>query len=117
MDTDIRFNFQQLDVYRRAIEFLSLSTLMLDEMPRGYSTIADQFRRASISVPLNIAEAQGRPGTGEAKRAYAIARGSAMECAAILDVCAVLNAADKAKIQEAQGLLLRVVQMLTKLIR
>jgi hypothetical protein len=43
MDTDIRFNFQQLDVYRRAIEFLSLATLMLDQMPRGYTTIADQF--------------------------------------------------------------------------
>ena len=45
---------------------------------------------------LNIAEAQGRSSPGEAARAYAIARGSAMECAAIIDAARVLNVAGRA---------------------
>ncbi len=50
---------QQLDVYRRAIEFLSLATLMLEEMPRGYSTIADQF-----SSRFDFGSAQHRRSAG-----------------------------------------------------
>jgi four helix bundle protein len=43
-----------------------------------------------MSIPLNIAEAEGRTGDADKARTYAIARGSAMECAAILDVLKVL---------------------------
>ncbi|HYS09833.1 MAG TPA: four helix bundle protein, partial [Myxococcales bacterium] len=69
-------SFQKLDVYGCAIEFL------------------DQLRRAASSIPLNIAEAAGRTGQADAARTYAIARGSAMECAAVLDALFVLKAVD-----------------------
>lgn len=114
---DTHFSFEQLDVYQRAIEFLAVAVSIIDGMARGNATVAEQLRRAAISIPLNLAEGQGRPGTGEAKRAYSIARGSAMECAAILDVCRILKAAETQKLDEARALLIRVVQMLTKLSR
>ncbi len=117
MNREQEFHFEKLDVYRCALAHLSLANAIIEALPRGNSTIADQFKRAAISIPLNIAEGQGRPGTGEAKRAYSIARGSATECAAILDVCRILGAAEPAKLDQARQLLVRIVQMLTKLRR
>ena len=74
-------SFQRLDVYRCAIEFLALTAAAAEEIPRGPGALLDQLRRAASSIPLNIAEAAGRTGKADAARAYAIARGSAMECA------------------------------------
>src|SRR5215471_1628704 len=85
--------FQKLDVYRCSIEFLAL-TVALPDLPRGYSGLADQLRRAAISVPLNIAEAVGRTSSAESAHHFAIARGSAMECAAIMDTLQVLRVID-----------------------
>src|SRR2546425_848988 len=76
-------SFQRLDVYRCAIDFLALAAEVADDVPRGNAGLLDQLRRAASSIPLNIAEAAGRTGKADAARAYAIARGSAMECAAV----------------------------------
>jgi four helix bundle protein len=59
-------------------------------MGRGEGDLKDQFRRASISIPLNIAEASGKVSPSDRGRFFAIARGSAMECAAILDCVQIL---------------------------
>jgi four helix bundle protein len=116
-DDEAKFNFQKLDVYQRAIEFLAIAMTIIDALPRGSGALADQFKRAALSIPLNIAESQGRPSPGQAARAYAIARGSAMECAAILDAAKVMGGLDDAKATQARLVLLRIVQMLSKMCR
>ena len=78
-------NFHNLDVYKCALEFLRTVQPLLQAMGRGEGDLKDQFRRASISIPLNIAEASGKVSPSDRGRFFAIARGSAMECAAILD--------------------------------
>jgi four helix bundle protein len=107
----------RLDVYRCAIEFLAVTTRIRESLPRGNADIADQLRRASLSVPLNVAEGAGKTSTLEKRKHYAIARGSALECGAILDVCAVLRIVDPADIEPANALLARIVGMLTKMTR
>ncbi len=82
---------EKLDVYKVSIEFMSIAINITDSIPRGYSSLADQLKRAAWSIPLNIAEGCGKRGPNDKKRFYAIARGSAMECAAIIDVCQVLK--------------------------
>lgn len=109
------FAFERLDVYQRSVEFLTVAHAILDGLPAGQGVIADQLRRASLSIPLNIAEATGRLGRGEARRHHTIARGSAMECAALLDVCRILELSDPSLLTRARALLLRIVQMLTRL--
>ena len=109
--------FQSLDVYKCAIQFLARAVALLEAMPRGYGGLADQLRRAALSVPLNIAEGAGRISDADAARHYAIARGSAMECAAIVDALLVLEAIDGMRHTSAVELLGRVVAMLTKMIR
>ena len=109
--------FQQLDVYRCSIAFLALTTRLLTSLPRGYAPLADQLRRAAASIPLNIAESQGRVGDGEKAHALAIARGSAMECAAVMDLTKALGLVAEEEYREGINLLERVVAMLTKMCR
>ena len=110
-------SFQRLDVYQRAIEFLALTADLSAEIPRGNAALLDQLRRAATSIPLNIAEAAGRTGAADAARAYAIARGSAMECAAALDALLVLKIVEAKTHQRGCELLARIVAMLTRLCR
>ena len=108
-------SFQRLDVYQRSIEFLALTAEIRGDAPKGNSDLLDQLRRAASSVSLNIAEAAGRATTADAARVYAIARGSAMECAAVLDALAVLKIVKGDRREAGIALLERVVAMLTKI--
>ena len=55
------------------------------------ANLRDQLRRASSSVVLNTAEGFGSVSRGVKRRHYEIARGSAMECVAILDLAVALG--------------------------
>ncbi len=110
-------SFQKLDVYRCSIEFFALAVELPANLPRGNAAVADQLRRAALSVPLNIADAAGRPSSADAARHYGIARGSAMECAALVDAMKVLEAITPADHASAIDLLERIVSMLTRLSR
>jgi four helix bundle protein len=70
----------RLDCYRLAVEFHKMAT---DLAPHG-SGLRDQLRRAAASVVLNLAEGHGRLSRAEQARFALIARGSALECFAVL---------------------------------
>jgi len=110
-------SFQKLDVYQRSIEFLSLTAHVGENVSKGNASLVDQLRRAASSIPLNIAEAAGRTGRADMARSYAIARGSAMECAAALDALALLKVVDVRTKERGDRLLEAVVAMLTKMCR
>lgn len=110
-------NFQKLDVYRCSIEFLSLSTKIQGQLGKGESEIRDQLRRAALSIPLNIAEASGKVGINDRARFFAIARGSAMECGAILDCIEIVFPCCKEELQKSRELIQRIAEMLSKLSR
>ena len=69
-----------------------------------------------MSVPLNIAEGSGKF-SRDAVRFYTIARGSALECADVLDALEAMTVFSQADLNQARELLERVVSMLTGLIR
>jgi four helix bundle protein len=108
---------ENLDVYHRAIDFLTLALRLVGRLPRGEREIRDQLKRAAMSVPLNIAEGSGKPTAADRARIYGIARGSAMECAALVDVCRVAGFLEAREAEEAKVLLGRVVAMLTRMCR
>ena len=111
------FGFQRLDVYRASVCFLGKAAPLAERVPRGYGSLCDQLRRAALSVPLNIAEGSGKPTERDARRFYASARGSALECAAIVDALEALAFVSAVELAEPRELLERVVSMLTKLTR
>ena len=110
-----QLNHEKLHVYQRAIEFLALATQLLEKIPRGQANLADQLRRASLSIPLNIAEGAGKASRQDSARFFAIARGSALECGAILDAFVVLGIESRQVTERGKVLLVAVVSMLTKL--
>ena len=108
---------ERLDVYQCALRFVEISFGVLDRMPKGQSELVDQLRRATVSIPLNIAEGTGKPSLAERKRFYGIARGSAMECAAILDLLRIQRFVDPKEAADGKELISRTIAMLTKLCR
>src|SRR5262245_18698219 len=97
------FGFQRLDAYRCAAEFLAWASPVAEAVPRGWS-LSDQLRRAALSIPLNIAEGSGKHGR-DGRRFYMIARGSALECAAILDALEALGGVPGTDLSKGLGLL------------
>ena len=98
---------EKLDVYQCAVRFLALSGRLATKAPRGHAALADQLRRAALSIPLNMAEAAGRVTAQDSSRHFTIARGPALECAAVLDACQILGMGSPAQIQEGKVLLER----------
>ena len=56
----MQLNHEKLDVYQAAIQFLGLSFQIIEKIPTGYNCLSDQLKRASLSIPLNIAEGSGK---------------------------------------------------------
>jgi four helix bundle protein len=110
-------DFERLDVYRCAIDSLALAVRITAHMPRGHADLRDQLRRASTSIPLNVAEACGKTGSADRAQYHAIARGSAFECAAILDVLLRFGAVAPEDAEQGKILLSRAVAMLSKMCR
>ena len=110
------FGFQRLDVYRASSELLGLTSKLVARVPKGHGDLIDQLRRATLSIPLNIAEGSGKF-SRDSVRFYAIARGSALECAAVFDALAAMGVFEEEDLRAARELLERIVSMLTGLIR
>ena len=106
---------EKLHVYQRSIAFLALAVNLMDKLPRGHGEISDQLRRAAMSIPLNIAEASGRTGSRDNAKFFSIARGSALECGAILDVCRVLKVIENEVFTDGKDHIRQIVAMLTRL--
>src|SRR5688572_8903901 len=109
---------EKLDVYRCALQYAAVAIQILQRMPpRDHGELSDQLRRATFSIPLNIAGGAGKPTEKDRSRFHAIARCSAMECGAILDLLQLQDLGDPSAVQEAKALLVRVVAMLSKMCR
>ena len=108
------FGHEQLDVYRLSLKYVGWVYRFCENL-KGHRNARDQLLRASQSIPLNIAEGNGKATEGDRRRFFEIARGSALECAAAQDVLDVCGALDSEENAEAKLLLDRIVAMLTKL--
>lgn len=108
---------EKLDVYRLSLDFLALVFPLLEQLPRGNAQISDQLRRAALSIPLNIAEGNGKPSRPDRRRFFAIARGSSMECAAVIDILKLMEMIGDDDRSRAKQMLERIVAMLSKMAR
>jgi len=111
-----QFDHEKLDVYRVSIELVGLVGELLDGPLAGCRLSAvTQLDRASTSIPLNVAEGNGKRTPRDRCRYLDNARGSAFECAAALDVLVARRALPPDTILGGKTLLLRVVGMLSKM--
>jgi four helix bundle protein len=107
------FTHEKFRAYQKAIDFYRLELTLISDLPAGHATLADQFRRASLSIVLNIAEETGKSGHSDRRRFYLIAGGSAMECAALCDVAKAIDCGLEGRCEEGKEGLREVVGILT----
>ena len=107
---------EKLDVYRVSIEFLGVAFQIIARIPQGYGFLSDQLKRASLSIPLNIAEGNGKFNQSDRHKFFKIARGSANECGAILDAGTVIGILESSCSSKAKDMVERIVCMLSKMI-
>ena len=111
-----QFDHEKLNVYQNALELVASTTDLLDRIPKRFA-VHNQLDRASTAIPLNIAEGSGKWTVADRCRFYDIARGSALECAASLDVAVVKKILRVQEITGAKQILVSVVSMLVGLIK
>jgi four helix bundle protein len=111
------FDHEKLDVYRTAIEYNSLMRRVARTLSGINRPTRDQWVRAAQSIPLNIAEGNGKQSLKDKNRFMEIARGSALECAAVQDVLVTAKAIDPETHRKGKLELHRIVAMLTRLIQ
>lgn len=109
------FDHDKLDVYQCALAVVDLVDEIIDQMPKGRAHLKDQLDRSATSVVLNIAEGAGEFSPADKQRFYRMARRSATESAATLDIIARRKHAPAEMLAVARGRLERVVAMLVRM--
>ena len=89
MDHPFTFSHERLVAFHVATTLVAQAAEMRAGFPRGEGALADQLTRAADSALLNLCEGAARRAGREKARFFDIARGSAVECAAILSVIAI----------------------------
>ena len=107
--------YEKLEVYQLSLDCVEFCVAIVQTLPKGYSELSTQLRRAIFSVSLNIAEGAGKSGFNDKKRFYEIAKGSAMESAAVVDILYRLKFIEHSEYTKIKTLLHRVISMLAKL--
>ena len=111
----MEFGHEQLDVYRVSLEYVAWAYQLSKCLHGADRHARDQLLRASQSIPQNIAEGNGKGTKADRRRFFEIARGSALECAAIQDTLIVCEILVVPESETGKRLLFRIVSMLTKL--
>ena len=111
------FDHEGLEVFQLGLELVE----RVDRFAPGFRGLRKhlswQLHRAACSVPLNIAEGNGRYGRKDKARFLVIATGSALECAAIMAVADRLGIGSERDRQAIRDLLRSIVRMLITMTR
>lgn len=105
----------ELDCYQLTLQVATLLHPMMKAWPRDQKDLQDQLRRAITSVLLNTSEGCGRSSARDRKHFYTIARASAMECSAALDLALAFEIIPQSSRDSIHVSLTRITQMLYKL--
>ncbi|OGX18173.1 MAG: hypothetical protein A3I71_04600 [Omnitrophica WOR_2 bacterium RIFCSPLOWO2_02_FULL_63_16] len=85
--TEYIFDFERLEVYQKSLEFLLSIYRITRPLPREYQfSLADQLRRAGLSILNNLAEGSGKLSKKEKAQFYKTSLNSARECVPMLTV-------------------------------
>jgi four helix bundle protein len=105
------FDHEDLRVYQAAIAFVAWHEDVALAATSNASAW-DHLSRASAGVPVNIAQASGKRSMNDRRQFIDTAYGSALECAACLDVLGILRYLKSSTVQDGKMHLSRLVSML-----
>ena len=110
------FDHEKLRVYQLALQFVEWTGFLLDKINPKIS-VCKHIDEASSSIPLNIAEGNGKFTSKDRCKYFDIARGSAFECAGSLDVLVKRRKVSEDEIKAGKQMLFDIVSMLIGLIK
>jgi four helix bundle protein len=117
MTHTLQFWFEGLEVYHLARAALAAAIPVRSKLRGLPGELASQLERALLSVVANIAEGAGRASKADRARHYAIARGSANEAGAVVEIAALYGVLDEREHAALRGPLVRTAHMLSALMR
>ncbi|MCL5407720.1 MAG: four helix bundle protein [Patescibacteria group bacterium] len=112
-----KFNFENLEVYQRSLRLSIEIIKTIKGFDYKYNRIRDQLIGAIISVPLNIAEGNGRKSAKDRINFCKIARSSGFECIPLISICLELELINKAKYDFWRTEVKEICGMISGLIR
>src|SRR4051812_5575765 len=98
----IFFSHERLNVYQASIRLVLMVSPIIEKTIKRLAVV-DQLDRASTSIPLNIAEGNGRYTPPDRCRFFDTARGSALECAACIDVLVAKGKLDEEEAESVKA--------------
>jgi four helix bundle protein len=105
------FGHEKLIVYQKGMRFVTVRSALLDRLTRRVAA-CDHLDRGAESILLNIAHANSAWSANERIVYLGHANGSALECAACLDVLAAKTLLPTQDVYPGKSLLAEVVSML-----
>ena len=117
MVSDEKFDFESLLVYQRSLDYVDFIYNIVNKFPKAEAfSLSDQFKRASVSISLNIAEGSGgsKP---DFKRFLIIARRSVRECLAITEISFRQHFIDNEVKRQSRDFCLELSKMISGLIK
>ncbi|MEQ1932053.1 MAG: four helix bundle protein [Parvularculaceae bacterium] len=111
-------DFRDLEVWKIGMKLAAAVYRATARFPRAeLYGLTSQMRRASVSIPSNVAEGYGRHSSGSYIQFLKIALGSAKELETLVELSAELGFLDSEPMQELKSAVQRVSRMLYGLIR
>lgn len=109
------FNFEELDVYKKAIDLVSNIYTLTKTFPKDeIFGLTSQLRRAAVSIAANISEGSSRS-KKDFSRFLDISRGSTFECVTLLDISLKQYDINQSKYANLRGQLIEISKMLSGL--
>ena len=105
---------EQTIVYQKSLALMETAREAIEQFPKGFSFLADQLRRNTSSVHLNLAEGYDQDSRRQQRRYFGYAIESAREASASFDTALAFRAAQERTVVRGKGLALEVVRMLSK---
>ena len=94
------YNFEKLEVWQLSLQAIREVKRIIQKLPSEEKyVLADQIRRATLSIALNIAEGWGRKSKKDFGRFISNAIGSTLEVIACLKIACDLNYLEEKEIK------------------
>ena len=107
---------KELVVWQKSMDLVVLIYELTSKFPKSeLFGITSQMRRASVSIPSNIAEGWGRKSSKEYQQFMSIAYGSTLELETQLILSKRLKLAEEQDFEKAEAVLLEVLKMLNSM--
>ncbi|MBM4030409.1 MAG: four helix bundle protein [Planctomycetes bacterium] len=115
-----QFDHEKLVVYQLELQFIAWADILMEEVEKVAGKrvrhVVDHLDRASLSMLFNTAEGNGKRQRLTRGKYFDDARGSTGESAGCLDAFVAKRACSVERIAEGKDMLVRIFEMLTKLV-